>query len=93
MVKPSHNRPSNLMSLPKDKAWFPAKRYGYGWGVPRRWQGWLVLGLYVIALAAGSIFGRKHPGYFTTYTVGLSTLLLLICVWKGEPARWRWGGD
>jgi len=19
--------------------WFPAKRYGWGWGIPNRWQG------------------------------------------------------
>jgi hypothetical protein len=23
--------------------WFPAKRYGWGWGMPCAWQGWLVL--------------------------------------------------
>ena len=24
------------------KYWFPAKRYGWGWGMPNTWQGWLV---------------------------------------------------
>jgi hypothetical protein len=23
--------------------WFPAKRYGWGWGLPVTWQGWAVL--------------------------------------------------
>jgi hypothetical protein len=23
--------------------WFPAKRYGWGWGLPVAWQGWVVL--------------------------------------------------
>lgn len=23
--------------------WFPAKRYGWGWGLPSSWQGWVVL--------------------------------------------------
>ncbi len=23
--------------------WFPAKKYGYGWGMPVVWQGWVVL--------------------------------------------------
>ena len=22
--------------------WFPAKRYGWGWGPPQTWQGWVV---------------------------------------------------
>ncbi len=30
------------MSVEK-KYWFPAKRYGWGWGIPNVWQGWLVL--------------------------------------------------
>jgi hypothetical protein len=25
------------------KYWFPAKRYGWGWGIPCSWRGWLVL--------------------------------------------------
>jgi hypothetical protein len=27
--------------------WFPAKRYGWGWGLPCTWQGWLVLAAYL----------------------------------------------
>jgi hypothetical protein len=27
----------------KSKYWLPAKRYGWGWGVPCAWQGWCVL--------------------------------------------------
>ena len=30
--------------------WFPAKTVGYGWGPPRRWQGWVVLALYMAAV-------------------------------------------
>ncbi|HTS17465.1 MAG TPA: hypothetical protein VMP11_07825 [Verrucomicrobiae bacterium] len=29
---------------PNDKrVWFRAKRYGWGWGLPCAWQGWVVL--------------------------------------------------
>jgi hypothetical protein len=32
--------------------WFPAKKYGYGWGVPLKWQGWAaLLGLLGLGLA------------------------------------------
>jgi len=23
--------------------WFPAKRFGWGWGPPTKWRGWAVL--------------------------------------------------
>jgi hypothetical protein len=29
------------------KYWFPAKRYGWGWGLPSCWQGWVVLCTFV----------------------------------------------
>jgi hypothetical protein len=29
--------------MPQDpEYWFPAKRYGWGWGIPVTWQGWVV---------------------------------------------------
>ena len=50
------------MSLPEDEAWFPAKRYGYGWGLPIRWQGWVVSVLYFgVVIAAGVAFARTRP--------------------------------
>jgi hypothetical protein len=36
------------------KYWFPAKRYGWGWGVPSAWQGWLVMGAFLVLVLAGS---------------------------------------
>ena len=38
--------------MPNDQRyWFPAKRYGWGWGFPRTWQGRVVLAVYVILIA------------------------------------------
>jgi hypothetical protein len=36
------------------KYWFPAKRYGWGWGIPSSWQGWLVLTVFVALVVVGS---------------------------------------
>jgi hypothetical protein len=36
------------------KVWFPAKTYGYGWGLPCCRQGWLVV-LGYVTLAVGGI--------------------------------------
>ena len=74
--------------------WFPVKRYGWGWGLPVRGQGWLVLATY---------FGLHYLGiqYFKAqrdvrglliYLVGVTVVLIAIIVMKGErPAGWRWG--
>ncbi len=40
--------------------WFPAKRYGWGWGLPSRWQGWVVIAIYAVLLAAGIVVLRPH---------------------------------
>lgn len=81
------------MALPKDRAWFPAKQYGYGWGLPRRWQGWVVVLVYFAGLLGGQPFAQYHVGGFLAYAFGLTALLVAICIWKGEAARWRWGND
>ena len=30
--------------------WFPTRKYGWGWGLPTRWQGWLVYGAALLLL-------------------------------------------
>jgi len=73
--------------------WFPAKRYGWGWGVPTVWQGWAVLVAFFVLLAiAAAIFLPAQPGVFVACASLLSLLLVAVCWAKGEPPRWRWGG-
>jgi hypothetical protein len=77
------------------KYWFPAKRYGWGWTIPNTWQGWVVLAAFVALLVIGSIVlppGRQLWLYLA-YVAVLCGLLTAVCWLKGEPARWRWGGD
>ena len=81
------------MPLPKDKAWFPSKRYGWGWGPPQRWQGWVVSVGFIVALIAGAGLVEKHPAYYAAYAIALGGVLVAICYWKGEAPRWRWGED
>ena len=76
------------------KFWFPAKRYGWGWGPPNCWQGWLVILAFIALLVCGAFVLRpdKHPVLFIGYTVSLSIILSVICYFKGEKPGWRWGG-
>jgi hypothetical protein len=75
------------------KYWFPAKRYGWGWGIPSTWQGWLVLAVFVALLVAGSFVfpPRANLIAYLAYVIVLSVLLTGVCWLKGEPPRWRWG--
>ena len=79
---------------PKVRYWFPAKRYGWGWGLPSSWQGWAVLAVYAVLLVLGVYFIRPHgPLLFLAFTVLLTLLLMAVCWLTGEPPRWRWGKD
>ena len=75
------------------KYWFPAKTYGWGWGLPSSWQGWLVVAAFIGLLVAGSFAfpPRAALGPYLAYTAVLCGLLIGVCWLKGEPPRWRWG--
>jgi hypothetical protein len=72
---------------------FPANRYGWGWGLPVTWEGWLVLVAYLglMVSAARLCPPEKSEMGFVAAVVALSAGFVAICWWKGEPARWRWG--
>lgn len=80
----------------KPAFWFPVKRYGWGWGLPVRWQGWLVFVLYAALLYAG-IYVFKAQGDtvgLTVYSTVVTAVLIVVVALKGErPVRWRWGKE
>jgi uncharacterized membrane protein len=77
----------------KAKIWFHAKTYGWGWGSPASWQGWVVLVAYVWLFVGGILVFPPHQklAYFLAYVAALNALLIAVCWWKGEEPRWRWG--
>ncbi len=81
------------MSIENKTIWFPAKRYGWGWGPPSTWQGWLVLAAYVVLLTVGSVYFLKREMVlaFIILTLSLTGGLMLVCWIKGEKPEWRWG--
>ena len=82
-----------MPSADSRKYWFPAKRYGWGWGPPTTLQGWLVLVAYLLLVFGGISLVQASVGsvIYIIYVLGLTTLLIGICWLKGEPPRWRWG--
>jgi hypothetical protein len=80
--------------------WFKAKLYGFGW-TPVKWQGWIVILVYVGFVLALVINREKDvPGNpdsgsnFLTFAlpiIVLTALLIFICYKKGEKPCWQWG--
>ena len=78
------------MPLPKDEAWFSAKKYGYGWGLPKNKQGWLsLLGYLVLMSITPSLC--SNPLYMIVLQIILTGLFIFWVYLKGEKASWRWG--
>lgn len=75
------------------KYWFPAKRYGWGWGPPTVWQGWVVLVIFLVLVAGGAftLLPSHGPLVFVAYAFVLCLVLVAVCWMKGERPRWRWG--
>lgn len=76
--------------------WFKRKLFGWGW-TPVKWQGWLLLVLYVAALVGLSLPIEEYSSTreivinFILPFAFLTVALLLICYRKGERPRWQWG--
>ncbi|HVU49140.1 MAG TPA: hypothetical protein VHL80_00545 [Polyangia bacterium] len=83
------------MSEPRSRYWFPAKKYGWGWGPPTRWQGWVFLLVWLAVNIAGAV--RLHPllptrpGLYVAWIVLMLAIMVAVGYAKGEPPRWRWG--
>jgi len=78
------------MNASQSRYWFRAKRYGYGWGLPISWQGWVVMVLWLVVVAtAGSWIAARSIPLYCLFMVFMAAAIIGICYLKGEPARWR----
>ena len=75
------------------KYWFPAKRYGWGWGLPNGRAGWLALAAFGVLAVVGVLVYPPHAARFAfvAYTTCLLVALIVVCWLKGEPPKWHWG--
>src|SRR5438874_658846 len=86
------------MTSTKKPYWFKRHRYGYGW-TPSTWQGWMVIGVYLLFLAfllsaLGGITSDNATGGMEAFLFGLilSTFCLFAVTFKtAPPIKWRWG--
>ena len=77
--------------------WFKMRLYGWGW-VPAKWQGLIVILLFIILLLANGFYlaSKAVPTdtdlmIFLGVTILLVALLFVICYAKGESPKWSWG--
>lgn len=80
--------------MPRERDyWFPAKRYGWGWGPPVTWQGWSVLAVYLGTILAGVLIFPPHisPVHFALVVLVPTVVFVSVCYATGEPPGWRWG--
>lgn len=77
---------------PSRQYWFKAKKYGWGWGLPSSWQGWVFILIWApVAIVSTTWVGNHNlPLAFVILNI-MVALLLIVCFTKGEPPRWRWG--
>lgn len=83
----------------KEKYWFRARKYGYGWS-PSTWQGYLVVILYLggnIYYLLDSLPGAQSEVdiffRFVPKVLIFSAMLIIITYLKGEPVAWQWGKE
>lgn len=96
LISPIKNPGGLVMDEQSKDIWFPAKKYGVGWGLPITWQGWLILAIYMALVTIGTVVLviAGNPVWtvpFILYISLLSGVLIFICYKKGEKIKFRWG--
>ncbi|MEI6486887.1 MAG: hypothetical protein WCO11_11550 [Sphingomonadales bacterium] len=67
-------------------AWFAPKRFGYGAGLPLRWQGWALLAGFVAVLLAAQLLA---PLLRFGLTVAAASVLVIVAR-RHTAGGWRW---
>ncbi len=73
--------------------WFRAKRFGYGAGLPFKWQGWVALALYVLAMFGLALLSDEFggiPNAATTVAMLIVTAFFIVIVRKRTEGGWKW---
>lgn len=86
-------RPPKPDTPTDDGAWFAPKRYGYGAGLPIRWQGWALLGGYIAMLPVVKLLEQhgQRPAGFGLFLAATAVLIFVSCRKTRGGFKWRWG--
>jgi hypothetical protein len=72
--------------------WFRPRRYGWGAGWPRAWQGWAVLGGFLVLFTwATRLYPQAPVPAVLIGALSLGLLFLAVIRRTEGGVRWRWG--
>ena len=73
--------------------WFRAKRYGYGAGLPFKWQGWVLMLAHMALIIGLAIALGERPMVALPLILLASFAPLPVYAARTEGGwKWRWGG-
>jgi hypothetical protein len=73
--------------------WFKPKSFGYG-ATPTTWEGWAVLAIYLLAVAACVVFSMRDK-IFSSWAGGatgiaVATAIMAVVAWLKTDGQWAW---
>lgn len=75
-----------------DGAWFAPKIFGYGAGLPIRWQGWALLLGHGAVILPGIFLFQDRPAVTLAWVLLTAFLPMPLYAAKTRGGwRWRWG--
>ena len=73
--------------------WFRAKRFGYGAGLPFKWQGWVLLLSHMTVIIGAAFLLADRPLIFIPLTLVLAFAPMPVYAARTEGG-WKWrNGD
>ena len=73
--------------------WFRANRFGYGTGLPFKWQGWVLLSSHMALIIGLAFLLADRPLIFVPLTLVLALAPMPIYAARTEGGwKWRNGG-
>lgn len=78
----------------KEGHWFRAKRFGYGAGLPFKWQGWVLLIAHMILIIGVALLLGDRPIILVPLILLIAFAPMPIYASRTEGGwKWRNGGD
>jgi hypothetical protein len=72
--------------------WFRAKRYGYGAGLPNKWQGWVLILSHMTLIIGLTLLLADRPMIFIPVAVLVGLVPMPLYAARTEGGwKWRWG--
>ncbi len=81
--------------MTNDNDWFAPKTYGYGSGMPIRWQGWVVMAVFLAATVCAAVWlvPANIPLFLVLVAIASAALMVVCAQHTRGGWKWRWGGE